>query len=425
MMEHCGLFVLASAFLELNFSAGGAEGWNLLDFLLPAAAVLFVMKGLLQKQLHSLVRFSSPLPLLFLVLVVLHILTDRRFDQIYSALSHYTLPIGGFRLYYMIMINVLLYYISPMIIDSMAKLRTLLKMMLFFIFLQMALSFSRLALGIESLPWDTYTSELHALSGSEDSGTRLILLGNMGYLLFCYSLILLKPGVLRKTSLLLSGAALLISGGRAMLFGGAIVGLLYVFLERKKRSLALLGSLSMLIAVFSFSFSPSLSDPLPPLAKKYLTFLSVENHDPSPSDEVSRISLWKPQLQMILNHPVWGTLQEIPEEVDDRVKENILRGDAHSVYLGIATCFGIPALVLTGLFFLRQLRRSHLVSQEIRAGDVELFSIGRWLFYSIAGYLVMYVAIGGADGGHRSGQLLLGLVDVVAVLQSKKVHDAS
>ena len=419
-MEHFGIFVLALTILELNFSAGGAGGWNLLDILLPGVAFLFAMRRILQGRLYGLIHASSIVPLIFLAFVILHIFTDPRLAQISRALLSYRLPTGGFRLYYMIAINVMLYYACPIIMNNLENMRKFLKVFFFLVVLQIMISFFRMVMGIENVPWDSYTSQIHSLAESEESGIRLILLGNMGYLLFCYSIALLKPGGKRKISIGLGCSALLLAGGRAMLLGATIVGLLYLFMERRKRLIPILSFVFLFTVLAIFSFNPSLSKDLAPLPKKYLTLLSPENLV-SPSEDLTRPSLWKPQVEMVLKHPFWGTMDDFPDDINEGLKESIVRGDTHNVYLGIASCFGIPALILWGLFFLRQLRRIYRLSRSLEEGDGRLYAISRWIFYSAIGYSLMYFAIGGAEGGHQSGQLIFSLVDVIYILAGKEM----
>lgn len=417
-MELVGLLILSLAVLEVSFSLGGAGGWSPLDFLLPVATSILIARRIMEKRLLFLLHSSSLLPLGFLLIALLHLFTDPRFEQITRSVLAYRLPVGGFRLYSLILINVMLYYFCPILITRGERLRQFLNIFLFLVVIQILLSFFRILTGIETLPWDTYTSSLHALTEPEASGFRLILLGNMGFLLFCYSIILLKPGTWRRRGfILIAWGALLLSGGRATLWGSAFVGLLYLYIEQKRRIVPAISFLALTAILLIFSFHPSLSKDMPPLAQKYLTFLSRENLS-AQSEEYTRPSLWKPQIHMIAENPLWGSPGVFPEGTDDWVKESVMRGDTHSVYLGVAAYFGIPAMILWGLFAGRQLRRARQLSKEPRETNhpVELASVGRWLFYTLAGYLVMYAAVGGAEGGHRSAQLLFGLVEVVSVL---------
>lgn len=421
-MEWIGLFVLGFAVLELNFSFGGASGWSPLDLLLPLTGSILIAKRIMEKRLPFLLHSSSLLPLGFLLIALLHLFTDPRFEQISKAVFAYRLPVGGFRLYASILINVMLYYFCPVLITRGERLRQFLNLFLFLVVLQILVSFFRIFTGIETLPWDTYTSSLHALSEPEASGFRLILLGNMGFLLFCYSLTLLKAGTWeRRALILIAWGALILSGGRATLWGSFFVGLLYLYIDRKKRIVPAVSLMALMAILLIFSFHPSLTKDFPPLAQKYMTFLSRENLSVQ-SEDYTRPSLWKPQIHMILENPLWGSPGAFPDGTDDWVKESVMRGDTHSVYLGIAAYFGIPALILWGLFAGRQVRRAGQLSKKLReTGDQgKLVSVSRWLFYTLTGYLVMYVAIGGADGGHPSAQLLFGLVDVVSILAVQK-----
>lgn len=421
-MEFFGFFVLSLAILEVNFSLGGAEGWSPLDILLPMVGLIFIAKRIMEKRLLFLLHSSSFIPLGFLLIALLHLFTDPRFGQISRAVFAYQLPTGGFRLYSLIMINVMLYYFCPILISRWERLRQFINLFLFLVVIQILLSFFRVLTGIETLPWDTYTSSLHALSEPEASGFRLILLGNMGFLLFCYSITLLKPGTWRRRGfILIAWGALLLSGGRATLWGSAFVGLLYLYIEQKKRIVPVVSFMALTAILLIFSFHPALSKDFPPLAQKYLTFLSRESLSVQ-SDEYTRPSLWKPQIHMILKNPLWGSPGDFPEGTDDWVKESVMRGDTHSVYLGITAYFGIPAMILWGFFAGRQLRRAGRLSKELRETNDrgELVSVSLWLFYTLAGYLVMYVAIGGAEGGHRSAQLLFGLVEVVSILRVRR-----
>jgi hypothetical protein len=421
-MESVGLVVLSFAILELSFSLGGAEGWSPLDILLPIAGSILIAKRIMEKRLLFLLHSSSLLPLGFLLVALLHLFTDPRFEQISKAVLAYQLPIGGFRLYPLILINVMLYYFCPILITRWERLRQFLNIFIFLVVLQILLSFFRILTGIETLPWDTYTSSLHALSEPEASGFRLILLGNMGFLLFCCSITLLKSGTwIRRWFILIAWGALFLSGGRATLWGSAFVGLLYLYLERKKRLVPVVSFIALMAILLIFSFNPSLTKDFPPLTQKYLTFLSWESLSVQ-SDEYTRPSLWRPQIHMILKNPLWGSPGAFPEGTDDWVKESVMRGDTHSVYLGIAAYFGVPAMILWGLFAGRQLRRASQLSKELRETNDQgkLVSVSRWLFYTLAGYLVMYVAIGGAEGGHRSAQLLFGLVEVVSILRVQR-----
>ncbi len=418
-----GRLILALALIEHSLILGGAEGWSLLDILLPFVGAIYVAKTTMQHRLTFLLRSSSILPLLFLILTIFHLLTDPRLEKILSDVFSYPsrLPIGGFRIYYNVLINIMLYYLCPVVITDLLKLQKLLKIFLIVIVAQIVFPFVRILLGIDYLPWDSRTSALLQLTDAEGSGFRSILLGNMGFLLFCYSIALLKPGtILRKVLIIIALTATIVSGGRINLLAIVFVGGLYFFFEKKKRFVPIGLYVTTLVVLITFALIPSISGNLPPVIKKHVSIFSATDNPDFDVTEYTRASMWQAELYIIARHPLWGSFDDFPENMNEESADDLMRGGGHSVYLGIASFFGLPMLIMWILFAARRTSRIYSLWLELTQFK-ELRSICLWLFLSILGYLFMNVAISGAEGVHRPSYLIFGLIDTVYILASHQV----
>lgn len=417
-MEYLGIITLGIATIDISFLAGGVEGWTLIEIVLPFVGLLYIGKRLLQYNLLDYIRFSSILPTLFFIIVMLHIFTDPRFDYIFSKLSSYRVPKGGLRLYYIIFINTLIYYLVPIIVTNMNKMRFFLYIFLGIVISQIIYCSARWFLGITHLPWDSYSSTIYTMSGLDNSETRMILLGNMGFLLFCYSLILIKKGTIYRGLLILCGIVSLgLSAGRTMLFGSVIIGILYLYEERNKKVLSISIISLLILSLVYISYNPVISKNLPPLGKRFLNVLSSDNPE-FQQDEYSRASMWKAQADMILQYPLWGSYN-VTKSADDATEESIIRGDTHNVYIGIASRFGIPMLVIWLCFLIRQLWKIKHIIKNSKYLNNEILSISKWLYFSIITYYFMSMTVGGASGGHVVIILMLGLVDSVFNIVNK------
>jgi len=409
-----GLLLLTLVFVPHSFPFAGAGSWSLVDLLLPGLAACYAAKAVIQYTLYVDLRSSSILPFIFLVLTLLHIISDPRLEEILKAFGSYRLATGGFKIYYGVTISILLYYTTPLIINNLGILRRFLKIYLFIIVLQVIICFFRLIFDVRTLPWDTYGSQVLSFEESSfySGAIRFILLGKLGLLLFTYAVALIKPGdKTRRVFIILALLSLAIASGRGTLFAALFVACLFLTLELRKWLTALVTGLAIILMVATFSFTPSLLEDLPPTAKRYLSVLSPE-HSVLKTDAFSRGEMWKIQLHALKRHPLWGSVHDFPRDADERAKNAVMRGDTHGVYLGIASRYGIPVFMIWFLFIGRQMRRSYLLMKNSTPGT-EFHSMALWLFLALSGYLFLYITGGSAGGGFPDAYVSLAFVDVV------------
>ena len=82
MASVVGLLILASAFFSHSFPMGGAEGWTLLDLVLPATLSVYAVLAIVHRTLSQRLRRVSLLPAALFFLMSLHIFTDPRIRRV-------------------------------------------------------------------------------------------------------------------------------------------------------------------------------------------------------------------------------------------------------------------------------------------------------------------------------------------------------
>ncbi|MFX0196650.1 MAG: O-antigen ligase family protein [Candidatus Hodarchaeota archaeon] len=420
-----GLLVVALAFIPHSFPLFKAGGWSLIDFLVPVFAAWYVIKAIIQNRLDSDLRPLSILPFIFLLLTVLHVFTDPRLEEIFRSFTSYRLPVGGFRIYYSIVICITLYYLTPLVINNLEALYRFLRIYFFIVVAQIVICIGRIVFRIHTLPWDTYSSQViqyEEISSYWGGGIRLILLGNMGLFLFTYAITLLKGTSKVKVALIIVAfLALVMSGGRATLFAALFIACLFIAAKFRKWFVAAMTGLFVVSVVAIFSLMPSLLDSFPTMPKRYLSILSPSN--PSfQSDEYSRMEMWKGQFYNLKHHPLWGSVNDLPPHMDDRAKKAVIGGDTHNVYLGIASRFGIVTFTIWLLFISRQIRRSYSMIRN-SPKSTKIHSLSLWLFLSLSAYLLLYLTGGGVGGGYADAYIIFSLIDIVHRLSYEEKSD--
>jgi len=407
-----GLLVIASAFFSHSLSFFGVEGWSLLDFILPVVFGLYVIILIVNKKLSYTLSYLSSIPLAMLFIVTLHILTDPRLNEIVQALEGTSIPTGGLRIYFSIFISVLLYYTVPMVIREKEHINKFIKIYLGLVLFQIIFSYFRMAMGIHHLPWDSYGSQILAFDPYSywGSGTRLILLGDMGIHLFVFALILMEAGRWRNLLIGLSVLSIYVSKGRAPVFSIILVLLIYLIIKKKHLFLTIGISTVVIAILIFFRFHPSTLNKLPAGPKRILSVLSTEN--PSYlTGTFTRMEMWEIQVYIIKNNPLWGSINDLPYYSDPRAKKAVQIGDTHSVYLGLAAVFGIPMLLFWLIFVAGRIKRLCLIWTQSNE-DSQFHRVALWLFLILVAYLFKYLTGGGATGGYHDAYVLFALVDV-------------
>jgi len=407
-----GLLVIASAFFSHSLSFFGVEGWSLLDFILPVVFGLYVIILIVNKKLSYSLSYLSLIPLAMLFIVTIHILTDPRLNEIVQALEGTSIPTGGLRIYFSIFISILLYYTVPMVIREKEHINKFIKIYLGLVLFQIIFSYFRMAMGIHYLPWDSYGSQILAFDPHSywGSGTRLILLGDMGIHLFVFALILMEAGRWRNLLIGLSVLSIYVSKGRAPIFSIILVLLIYLIIKKKHLFLTIGISTAVIAILIFFRFHPSTLNKLPAGPKRILSVLSTENPTYL-TGTFSRMEMWEIQGYIIKNNPLWGSVNDFPYYSDPRAKKAVQIGDTHSVYLGLAAVFGIPMLLFWLIFVAGRVKRLCLIWTQSNE-DSQFHRVALWLFLILVAYLFNYLTGGGAAGGYHDAYVFFALVDV-------------
>lgn len=413
MVVGLGLLILATAFFSHSLSMVGAEGWTLLDLALPPMACLCLWLCVVHRTLTPRLRQMSLLPAAMLFLVILHVFTDPRLDEILYQLTATRLPTGGFRLYYSIAVNVLLYYVAPLVISDAAKLRRFQRIYLGFIIFQVVFTCLRIPLKIDKVPWDSYGSQIMAYDANSywGEGLRLIVLGDMGMHLFIFALVFMSAGTRWRTVMMIAGmGSILYSKGRAPMLAALLVWVLYLVLERRRwmPAFLLMGGVGCVLGFFAVN--TELLEGLPATPKRFLSILAPDNPEYQ-SDTYSRREMWDVQWYVIRRNPIWGSMNDFPVTADEDAKSSVRRGDTHGVYLGMAALFGVPVLLLWVVLVLRQVLRAYDL-WRLNASNSEARRWGMWLFMLLVAYLFKYGTSGNAGGGYTDFFLLWALVDI-------------
>ena len=415
-----GLWVIATAFYSHSLSFVGAEGWTMLDLLLPPLCAFTLATLVVRGRLSGAFSGLSPFPLFMFIIVISHIVTDPRADEILAALASTKIPTGGFRMYYSVAISMLLYYMVPLVVRDSERMRKLLKIYLGVVLFQILFTFFRIPIPpLHRLPWDSYNSQImqYDIRGYWGGGIRPIVLGDMALHLFVFSLVLLKPGRWRSAFVLLSLVAVYISKGRAPMFSIVLATMLYMMFERRKVFLPLGASAAVLCALLFFGQNPHLLQGMPAGPKRILSVLSSDNPEYQ-TETFSRMEMWTLQAGIIARNPLWGSTVDFPREVDPDAKNAIQRGDTHGVYLGMAAVYGLPMLIFWLIFVGGRMRRLHFMWSRTEK-DERTHQLALWLGLLICAYVFKYFTSGNAGGGYNDAYVLLALVDVVYRLSAQ------
>lgn len=404
-------FFVALSFFDHSFAIGGIGGWGLNQLLMPIVGLALFTKMIVNRQLGYL-KHASIIPLLLWVWVWLHIPYDDDYYYIMESLKNLRIPKGGFRLYYTVFLNMMLYYMTQLIITDHEKLRRFLNILLGLVFLQIGLTYFKLIFHIPAFPWDSYGSKVLSFDGIESyegAGARLITLGDMAMYLALY-LLAFVPFNNWKSIVLwaLTGLSLMLSNGRAVLIGTVFGFWVYISAERRKFVHISLVFCLILIGALYFSNSP-LNQQMSPRVQRYTNVLNYQSSVYS-FDQFSRFEMFLIQTHMIKNNPLFGNRYDAPYGANEDAAHHVSVGDTHNAYLGIAALFGLPALAAMLTLLARQGMRYYYVLTHTKSYS-PIHRQTLWLFLMFSATLVAYITSGNAVGGYGRGYVLYALAD--------------
>lgn len=347
-IEKLFMLLIFSAFIPVEFTFGGVEGWEIKDFLMPIFLLLFVGWSFIKKEsLNRKPRFSIPL-LLFLFISVAHILTLQELPKIIESFLYFTIPAGELRIYYDIFICGIAYFLVPFLFREESHIELLVKLLGGACIFLIIFSFIRIYLGIDTiLPEEAYRTRIHYVPIGENIVPRVGIMGFAGYLLFVIGIIFVKrrSNILFLLLTIISLAAIVQSGGRAMLLGVIFAISLYLFLSGKKFKAAIL-PVGLLLILFLIGLNPKIARKFPPVLYRHLTTFSSENPSLVAYGN-NRMEMWTISWEIISTHPFWGARSVKYEwAYHEEVSNLVRRGSAHNAYLSTAASFGLPALIL-------------------------------------------------------------------------------
>jgi hypothetical protein len=413
------ILIILANFIPFEFSFGGVEGWQVKDFLILPFFLLFLIDySMKEKNLKRTPKMSMPV-LLFFIIALAHILTLDELPKIIESLSKLSIPSGGFRSYYNIILCGIIYYITPFIFRKEQRIELFVKLLAFVCVFMILFSFARIILGIDYLFYnEAYSSRVHYLSIENNLIPRIGILGVSGYLLFVITLVFVSNSSkkLFMVFIVLSLAATVTSGGRVVFLSLFFSFSFYSYL-RKKRVVALVLPIFVLLSLFIIGQNREFIKKFPPILYRYLTVLSPDNVSLRRSDN-TRAEMWASASKIIAGNPFWGG--RVPTSAGDYNPEaisNVARGAAHNAYLSTAASFGLPALaawLLGSMLYLRKILRLYYRTAAVpRLNRLALF-----LAILMGVLFITYFLEGGAGGGINYF-LYLGLIDSVWSIYKK------
>ena len=404
-------FFVALSFFDHSFSIGGIGGWGLDQLILPVVALILFTKMIVTRKLGYL-KHASIIPLLLWIWVWAHIPYDDDYYYIMNSLKNLQIPKGGFRLYYTAFLNMMLYYMTQLIVTDHEKLRRFLKIVLALILIQIGLAYLKLIFGIRAFPWDSYSSRVLSFEGVESyegAGARMITLGEMAMYFVLYLLAFLPLNHWKSVLLwLFTGLSLILSNGRTVLIGTVFGAWVYISTEKKKFVHISLFFVLILIGAFYFANSP-FNKQMSPRVKRYTNVLNFQS-DAYGFDQFSRFEMFFIQLHIIKNNPLFGNRYDAPRGANEFAARHVSVGDTHNAYLGIAALFGLPALAAMLVLLTRQGLRYYYVLTHTKTYTLLHREI-LWLFLIYSATLVAYLTTGNSVGGSGRGYVLYALAD--------------
>jgi len=410
-IEKLFICFIALSFIPFEFTFGGVEGWEIKDFLIPIFLLLFVGRSVIKKEaLNRNPRFSFPL-LLFLLIVLVHLITLEGLPKIIKTFLSFAIPAGGLRFFYSILICSIVYYLIPFAFKKESHIELFLKLLGGACIFLIIFSFIRIYLGIGTIfPNEAYSTIIHYVSIGESSVPRVGIMGVAGYFLFTISLIFVKSrsNILFLFLTIISIAAVVQSGGRAMFLGLVFATSLYLYLSGKKFKAAILPVGLFLVLLF-IGMNPKIINRTPPILYRYLTIFSSENPSFN-QDGNTRSAMVNMSWEIISKNPLWGARSVDSEWKYNRgTFDNVIRGSAHNAYLATAATFGLPALAIWLIVAVSYFKKIIYLYRKTNPASL-LNNFCLFLAVLLGVLFLTFFLEGGAGGGFKYF-MYLGLID--------------
>jgi O-antigen ligase len=405
------ILLVISTFMPFEFTFGGVQGWELIDFMIPLMFfLLFVFYAVNSRRVYRIPPGYMPV-LVFILIALAHILTLKELPEILSSLASFDIPAGGFRFYYDILIFGLIYFITPFFFNEESHINLFIQLLIGLCIFIILFGFLRIFMGLDTISADeAYRTRIHYVPAGDSVVPRLGIMGVAGYLLFVLGLIFVKDKSRRLFFLFtaIAIAGIIQSGGRAVFLGLVLAISLYLFFTGRKIKAILLPA-GLIILLFFIGLHPGLVKKFPDVLYRHLTIFAEENPSFSRYGN-TRMEMWTISMEMILENPLWGSRSMSGlDEFDESAFANVRTGGAHNVYLSTATSLGLPALILWIFIAVYFFRRIIFLHRETAAGT----PLNRFCFFLAILLGVSYITFflqGGAGGGFTYF-LYLGLID--------------
>jgi len=404
------IFAILLLFVPINFMFAKVEGWDLNDIILPILLIYFLFRKIWRhKTLTRIPPFSLPI-LLFFLIAFMHILTLRELPEIAGDIVNLTVPKGGYRIFYDLLLSGIIYFITPFILIREEQIRGPIFLLLGMFLLVIVISMLRIGLGWETMATsESYSTRLHYINTGQETVTRVGILGVAGYWLYLIGLIFFQQHSIKLflSLVCISIASILLSGGRAP-FISLVLSTSFFLYFRGRKVFAIIPNILLLLTLLFFGLNNQYLVSLPPILQRPLGLFSPDN--PSYSDGNTRKEMWTIALKKISSDPLWGKQYiENSNRFDEGALANVQRGGAHNVYLSTAASFGMPALFLwlmAAISYYKKIVHLYRISSSFQLLNKFCLLLAIFLGTSF----ITYLFEGGAGGGVKYF-LTLGLID--------------
>ena len=411
-IEKFSFLVLLLVFIPMSISIRSVPGWQPYEILLPILLLLYLSRSAIKRERPLRTpRFSIPL-LLFLIIACLHILTLPNLSEVIKSFLNLKIAQGGYRIYYAVLMCGIVYFLTPCLFKTEEQMKSFIKVLSVILFLQIIISFVRIFLGIETLPYpfDTYGTRIYSVVSEQGTSFRVGVLGNAGYLLFLILLIFMRQHLNKIIFICLVGiciVAVILSGYRIGFLSLIISTLFFWYLTGRKRK-AVVGIILILPVLLILGLNAGIVREMPAVFHRPLGVLSPDN--PSwTRGQNTRLEMWTIAKEKIIRNPLWGG------EVSDvgfhpKAFDNVKRGGAHNLYLSVMATFGIPALIFWLIFAISYFRKAvYLYRKTYNFPSLNRFCLFLAILLGVSFF--NFFGEGGAAGGVPFF-LYLGLIDV-------------